>query len=71
MSTSFLLMGHSKTKLELITNQSTYKILMRISILVHKWESMFNFDLIRDTIAISKNINTHYGQMCNTPYNLT
>jgi hypothetical protein len=56
MSASVLLVDHSKIKLYLITNQSSYKILRGISILVHKWESMFNFDLIRDTIAINENL---------------
>jgi hypothetical protein len=60
MSASVLLVDHSKTKLYLITNQSSYKILRGISILMHKWESMFNFDLIRDTIAIKKDIMTHH-----------
>ena len=35
-SASVLLVDHSKTKLYIITNQSSYKILSRISILVHK-----------------------------------
>ena len=58
MSAGVLLVDHSKTKLYLITNQSSYKILKGISI-VHKWKFMFNFDLIRDIIAISKDIMTH------------
>jgi len=68
MSASALLMDHSKTKLYLITNQSSYKILRGISILVHKWESMFNFDLIRDTVAISKDIMTHLMGKCAIHY---
>jgi len=63
-SASVLLVDHSKTKLYIITNQSSYKILSRISILVHKWESMFSFDLIRDTITISKDIMTHFMDKC-------
>ena len=64
MLTSVLLMDHSKTKLYLITNQCSYKILREISILGHKWESMFNFDLIRDTIVVSKDIMTHLMGKC-------
>jgi hypothetical protein len=64
MSTSVLLIDHFKTKLYLITNKSSYKILWGISILVHKWESMFNLDLIRDTIARSKDMMTHLMGKC-------
>jgi len=64
MSASVMLVDHSKTKVYLITNQSSYKILRGISILVHKLESMFNFDLMRDTIAISKDIMTHVMGKC-------
>ena len=35
-SVSVLLVDHSKTKLYIITNQSSYKISSKISILVHK-----------------------------------
>ena len=37
---------------------------MGISILMHKWKSMFNFDLIKDTIAISKDIMTYLMAKC-------
>jgi len=40
MLSSILLVEQSMTKLYLITNQSSYKILRGISILVHKWKSM-------------------------------
>jgi len=43
ISANVLLVDHSKTKLYLITNQSLYKILRGISILVLKCESMFNY----------------------------
>ena len=68
MSASVLLVDHSKTKFYLITNQFSYKISRGISILVHKWESMFNFDLIIDTIAISKDIMTHFMDKCAVHY---
>ena len=64
MSASVLLVDHFKTKPYLITNQSSYKILMGISILVHKCKSMFNFDLIRDAMPISKDIITHLMDKC-------
>jgi len=40
MLINIMMVDHSKTKLYLITNQYSYKILKGISILVHKWESM-------------------------------
>jgi len=61
---SVLLVDYSKIKFYLITNQFSYKILRGISILMHKSESMFNFDLIRDTISISKDIMTHFMNKC-------
>lgn len=63
MSIGVLLVDHFKNKLYLITNQFSYEILRGISILVHKSESMFNFDLTRDIIAVSNNIMTHFMDM--------
>jgi len=64
MSASVLPVDHFKTKPYLITNQSSYKILRGILILVHKCESMFSFDLIRDIMPISKDIMTHLMDKC-------
>jgi len=64
MSASVLLVDYSKTKFYFITNQPSYKILRGISILVHRYESMFNFNLIRDAIAINKDIMTHLIGKC-------